>query len=1427
MLPFCKFCKFAHWPAQKQAVFKFFPCPVRGKGIPEARARGFRIRGKRTQRNAASMKLKWSHKKSKDVREHFAALARAAYQDNRSKADSFRNAQSKRRLPSEEEAVEVRQQKAIEADRQRTVVLEDSWTWTLGVAFRDLVEVGSGAHGQVFRATFQNQPLALKLAKGRGLQDPMQRAAAGTLDVAEEFAVLGALGQHPNVVRAFAVLTSSLGRPALVLEWATESLHELARRLKDDRLENTTAGRDSLLQLFQQFLVGLSFVHGRSFLHLDVKPSNILVFEGVRAALADFGHAESVRDNETGCTVVGNRVYTEAFRCAECLMAADRKVRVTFAGDIWAAAVSLFEICCPKKTSLWTIAPQSFLRASEEQTAKAIRDMAVAKSSKFMPFDGAIKDILTQTFVPANRRLTLPAMLQIVQKDVRSTGALPPDDRLQWPEGCFLAGFDRNRFPCSPACQKRYQTLGYYCYNKHKGHFWWVNQETQCDPTGIVVFQPDTTSSRMGAVNHIAAQAAQMMVRADRFVQPVSLFYRPRQAAYWSELCNELQSQFEAKFSMSLRDSTQLGRSIYMQTLEEGDLCGQANELAIGVLMPLAWTQTQIATTVCFHLDVRKNFEPAIRARFGEPIVTIPDLHPGVANVTIRMGTTDMQPEVGVATAIDFMLGLDGELPISGLVGTRCRSDVFDNYPYFLRTISPDSIQALAFWNWLVARMKKCIYTTEPYGQGLFTAVQDLAKLDGQEDRIKGQGLRYMPQNYAVFSEARATAELAKGLGSKFVFLMINSQVVHPMLRIRMLSGEEVAAMPVEELRDVKELKQQLNRLHGLPTRFRQRLFVCGTLLDDSAPLDLLMELELVLLSYSATSQTQTEELVTASTNGSVTEVEAILQQPRHPDFARSDGFTALMAASRHGHVEVVRLLLEAGAETNNNGTTALMLASLDGHLEVASLLLDAAADINLADSVGATALTAVSRRGHVEVVRLLLEANADTNLAHNDGFTGLQLASFKGHVEVARLLLEAGADKNLADGAGITALMIASQKDHLEVVRLLLAAGADRNLPDSDGDTALMFASVNGHVEVVRLLLETGADKNSADRAGMTALLMASQHSHVEVVRLLLEAGADKNLADGASITALMMASHKGDVEVVRLLLDAGADKNLANSVGVTALMAASLKGHVEVARLLLDAGADKDLANNSGFNALNIASAHGHVEVARLLLAAGTGKNSIKKRRYCLSDSNHDGSGKTPGAPNFPIFPDGNLDESPGSNFQAGRTSCPTFVSSSRHRKIILGDFFVLTPGVLQQGPLMRLNRQSVRAAHYEAMATQSKAGGCSEKDETRRQQAMMMSKSACIEELRSPVTASLDVQLMRPRLFLDAELGKRVAELKEVLEAKKAAMKTIEKKRQHMLHQRGGVIHGPKREPGAKKKAGLAKAKAAVRERVSELA
>ena len=99
------------------------------------------------------------------------------------------------------------------------------------------------------------------------------------------------------------------------------------------------------------------------------------------------------------------------------------------------------------------------------------------------------------------------------------------------------------------------------------------------------------------------------------------------------------------------------------------------------------------------------------------------------------------------------------------------------------------------------------------------------------------------------------------------------------MLHIRMLSGEEVASIPVEELCDVRSLKRQLNQLKGFPPRFRQRLFGCGSRgspLDDDTKLDSPMDLELVLLTYSVASPADADELVNAARDGSVAEVSAL-----------------------------------------------------------------------------------------------------------------------------------------------------------------------------------------------------------------------------------------------------------------------------------------------------------------------------------------------------------------------------------------------------------------------------------------------------------------------------------------------------------------------------------------------------------------------
>ena len=87
------------------------------------------------------------------------------------------------------------------------------------------------------------------------------------------------------------------------------------------------------------------------------------------------------------------------------------------------------------------------------------------------------------------------------------------------------------------------------------------------------------------------------------------------------------------------------------------------------------------------------------------------------------------------------------------------------------------------------------------------------------------------------------------------------------MLRIRMLSAAEVA-MPVEEVRTVKEVKQRLHQLHGLPPRFRQRLLLQDRILDDAEDCHSPLSLDLVLQPLVA-AETQVDELISAAGAGS------------------------------------------------------------------------------------------------------------------------------------------------------------------------------------------------------------------------------------------------------------------------------------------------------------------------------------------------------------------------------------------------------------------------------------------------------------------------------------------------------------------------------------------------------------------------------
>ncbi|OLQ12301.1 Kinase D-interacting substrate of 220 kDa [Symbiodinium microadriaticum] len=349
--------------------------------------------------------------------------------------------------------------------------------------------------------------------------------------------------------------------------------------------------------------------------------------------------------------------------------------------------------------------------------------------------------------------------------------------------------------------------------------------------------------------------------------------------------------------------------------------------------------------------------------------------------------------------------------------------------------------------------------------------------------------------------------------------------VVVLMLNVWNLSGEMVTSIPVEELEKlgtVRGLKQHLHQLNGL-ARFRQRLLLHGETLEDTAMLHAPMDVHLVVLPFVDISP-EDNALVAAASRGSMAEVESLLQLPQDPDlrdFWR--GRTALFCACCEGHVEIVRLLLEAGANTGakSSGYTALIFSSKEGHIEIVRLLLEAGADLEAGEPDNCTPLIWASDEGHAEVVHLLLEADADLDRADDHGHTALMRASRAGHVEIVRLLLEAGANKDASDDCGYTALMSASVAGHFEIVRLLLEAGTSKDVADNCGYTAVMGPSGTGHVEIVRLLLEAGTNKDAADDTGCTSLMRASRHGHVNVVRLLLEHGANHDLADNYGYTA------------------------------------------------------------------------------------------------------------------------------------------------------------------------------------------------------------------------------------------------------------------------------------------------------------------
>jgi len=97
-------------------------------------------------------------------------------------------------------------------------------------------------------------------------------------------------------------------------------------------------------------------------------------------------------------------------------------------------------------------------------------------------------------------------------------------------------------------------------------------------------------------------------------------------------------------------------------------------------------------------------------------------------------------------------------------------------------------------------------------------------------------------------------------------------------------------------------------------------------------------------------------------------------------------------------------------------------------------------------DSQGKMTLHLSAENGHENIVRFLLDSGAETDASDGFGFTALHHAAKNGHTRVVAALLENGADVDATDHQGWTALHLAAKNGYDDIIRLLIQNGANMN---------------------------------------------------------------------------------------------------------------------------------------------------------------------------------------------------------------------------------------------------------------------------------------------------------------------------------------------------------------------------------------------